>query len=98
MTTPKLKTFKYNNECEDYMNNFELHIKAQTLSDTQTAYNLARDLVEARQLIRDLEVTVQGYEYQAKCDADLINHLVSEVSGTEPPINIQPNLGGSADE
>ena len=37
------------------MNNYKLHEKAQELSDSRTAYNLARELLQAQQKIKDLQ-------------------------------------------
>ncbi len=37
------------------MSNYKLHEKAQELADTRTDYELAKELLQARQTIRDLQ-------------------------------------------
>lgn len=37
------------------MNNYKLHEKAQELSDSKSAYKLARELLQANQTIKDLQ-------------------------------------------
>ena len=47
------------------MNNYELHKKAQELADTQTAYILARQLLELEELLESLIERCNGIEEDA---------------------------------
>lgn len=44
------------------MNNYELHQKAQESADTQTAYSLARQLLELEEVLQSLTERCNGIE------------------------------------
>ena len=64
------------------MNNYDLHKKAQDLSDTHSAYELARMLVENEEYTEELLADIQDFEE----DIRMLEKEISEYVDNQPPI------------